>query len=143
MYLKLSCCQLKTHCCLLRILYWYIKLKTNARKILISNTQKGLRKGSKHNTKENHQNVKEERKRRKDRSHKHGQKIVSKMEVSTSYPPKKKKEKERKLICMLPWGEAHFRNRDTQRLKVKRWKNTVYANGNYMKVGLLISQNRF
>ena len=78
-----------------------------------------MRKGSKHNTKEKHQHVKEEgRKRRKDRSHKRGQKMVSKMESRTSYQKKKKKkQKESSFLCCLE--EAHFRNKDTHRLKVK------------------------
>lgn len=66
------------------------------RKILTGSTQEGMRKGSKHNTKEKHQNVKRDGIEKKIRSHKRGQKIVSKMESSTSYQKKKKKNHQKK-----------------------------------------------
>ena len=39
-------------------------------------------------------------------------------------------------ICFLQ--EAHFRPRDTYRLKAKGWKNILHANGNQKKAGVAI-----
>ena len=39
-------------------------------------------------------------------------------------------------ICFLE--EAHFRPRDTYRLKAKGWKNILHANGNQKKAGVAI-----
>ena len=61
---NLSCYQLKTECYLHSMLY--VNLIVITRKKLKVNTQKKVRKESKHNTKENHQNLREERKRRKE-----------------------------------------------------------------------------
>ena len=45
-------------------------------------------------------------------------------------------QKEDPYICCLK--EAHFRPRDTYRLKVKRWKEIFHANGNQRKAGVAI-----
>ena len=48
-------------------------------------------------------------------------------------------QKQDPYLCCLQ--ETHFRPRDTYRLKVRRWKNVFYANGNQKKaeVAILIS----
>lgn len=46
-------------------------------------------------------------------------------------------------MCCLQ--ESNFRYKDTQRLKVKGWRKTFYANGNESKVGIkytYVRQNR-
>ena len=40
-------------------------------------------------------------------------------------------------IYML-FTRDHFRSRDTYRLKVRGWKKTLHANGNYRKAGVAI-----
>ena len=45
-------------------------------------------------------------------------------------------QKQDPYICCLQ--ETHFRPRDTYRLKVKRWKKIVHANGNQKKAGVAI-----
>ena len=54
---------------------------TTRKKIIVS-TQKKVRNKSKQYTKENHQNAKE-RERQEERNHKHSQKTMNKMAVST------------------------------------------------------------
>ena len=46
------------------------------------------------------------------------------------------------FICCLQ--EAHFRPKDTYRLKVRGWKNTLHTNENQKKAGvaILISDKR-
>ena len=45
-------------------------------------------------------------------------------------------QKQDPYICCLQ--EIHFRPRDTYRLKVRRWKNILYANENQKKAGVAI-----
>ena len=45
-------------------------------------------------------------------------------------------QKQDPYICCLQ--ETHFRPRDTNRLKVRRWKKTFHANGNQKKAGVAI-----
>ena len=45
-------------------------------------------------------------------------------------------QKQDKYICCLQ--EAHFRSRDTHRLKVRGWKKVFHANGNQKKAGVAI-----
>ena len=45
-------------------------------------------------------------------------------------------QKEDPYICCL--REAHFRPRDTYRLKVRSWKKIFHANGNQKKAGVVI-----
>ena len=45
-------------------------------------------------------------------------------------------QKQDLYICCLQ--ETHFRPRDKYRLKVKRWKKLVHANGNQKKAGVAI-----
>ena len=45
-------------------------------------------------------------------------------------------QKQDSYICCLQ--EAHFRPRDTQRLKVRGWKKIFRANGNQKKAGVAI-----
>ena len=45
-------------------------------------------------------------------------------------------QKQDPYICCLQ--ETHFRPRDTYRLKVKRWRKIVHANGNQKKAGVAI-----
>ena len=45
-------------------------------------------------------------------------------------------QKQDPYICCLQ--ETHFRPRDTFRLKVRRWKNILYANENQKKAGVAI-----
>ena len=45
-------------------------------------------------------------------------------------------QKQDPYICCLQ--ETHFRPKDTYRLKVRGWKNTVYANGKQEKAGVII-----
>ena len=45
-------------------------------------------------------------------------------------------QKQDPAICCLQ--ETHFRPRDTHRLKVRRWKNILYANENQKKAGVAI-----
>ena len=40
------------------------------------------------------------------------------------------------LVCCLQ--ETHFRSKDTYRLKVRGWKNILYANGKQKKAGVAI-----
>ena len=50
-------------------------------------------------------------------------------------------QKQDPYICCLQ--ETHFRSKDTQRLKVRGWKNIFHANGKQKKAGvaILISNN--
>ena len=75
----LSCKKLKTGYYLHRISY--VNLTVTTRKKFIVNTQKKIRKESKHNTKENHQNTRKVRKRRK--KQRGTTKIFNKMSIST------------------------------------------------------------
>ena len=45
-------------------------------------------------------------------------------------------QKQDPYICCLQ--EAHFKTRDTYRLKVKGWKKIFHANGDQMKAGVAI-----
>ena len=45
-------------------------------------------------------------------------------------------QKQDPYICCLK--EAHFRPRDTYRLKVRGWKKIFHANGNQKKAGVAI-----
>ena len=45
-------------------------------------------------------------------------------------------QKQDPCICCLQ--ETHFRPKDTQRLKMRRWKNTFHANGKQNKGGVAI-----
>ena len=45
-------------------------------------------------------------------------------------------QKQDPYICCLQ--ETHFRPRDTYRLKVRRWKKILHANGNQKKAGVEI-----
>ena len=50
-------------------------------------------------------------------------------------------QKQDPYICCLQ--ETHFRPKDTDRLKVRGWKNIFHANGKQKKAGVaLIRQNR-
>ena len=46
------------------------------------------------------------------------------------------KQKQDPYICCLQ--EAHFRPRDTYRLKVRGWKNIFHTNGKQRKAGVAI-----
>ena len=45
-------------------------------------------------------------------------------------------QKQDPYICYLQ--ETHFRPKDTYRLKMRRWKNVLHANGKQMKAGVAI-----
>ena len=45
-------------------------------------------------------------------------------------------QKQNMYTCCLQ--ETHFRPRDTNRLKVRRWKKIFHANGNQKKAGVAI-----
>ena len=81
MYSNLNCYQLKLDCYKYKLLCVSLMITTKQKPI--ADTQKVVRKASKHATKENCQNIKKEREEEKNRGATNSQKAVNKMVLST------------------------------------------------------------